>query len=166
MIISNASPIIYLSKIGQLKLLKNIFKFVIIPYEVYEETVVKGKEKGFQDALFIENAIREGWLKIKKIKIKKELIKFAPELELGEIAVMELAKKLKPKMLLIDDATARTIAESFGFNVKGTIYVILKAFKQRLINRKEAFTLISKLATAGFRISQEFYLQVIKKLEK
>ena len=166
MIISNASPLIYLSKINKLDLLKKLFEEIVIPEEVYEEVVIKGKEKGFLDAYKVEKAVEDNWIKIKENKIERELEKFAPEIDLGEIAVICLAKKMKPSLILLDDASARTIAESLGFNVKGTLYIILKAYKRRIITKKEAKNLIDELIILGFRISHEFYINLLNELEK
>jgi len=165
MILSNASPLIYLAKLGKLDILKTLFKEIIIPKEVYEE-VILGKKDGFFDALTIEKAVADGWLKVKEIKREKEIERFAPELDEGETALINLAKRLKVDLILIDDASARTIAESFGFNVKGTLYVLLKAYKKRLIDKDELKELINKLVFSGFRISQELYIQLLKELEK
>jgi len=165
MIISNTSPLIYLAKLQKLKLLKTLFKEIIIPKQVYEE-VIRGKEDGFFDALLVEKAVENGWMKIKEIEIIKQIKRFAPEIDLGEIALISLAKKIKPSLVLLDDASARTIAESFGFNVKGTLYVLLKAYKRKLINKKEIKRLINELVISGFRISQELYIQLLEELDK
>src|SRR3989344_3995870 len=127
MILSNSGPLIYLAKIRKLNSLKILFREIIIPKEVYEEVVIKGKEEKFFDALIVEKVINEGWLKIKEVEIEEQIKNFAPEIDLGEIALLSLAKKLRPSLILIDDASARTIAESLGFNVKGTIYILLKS---------------------------------------
>ena len=134
MILSNATPLIYLAKIGKLDLLRSLYKEVSIPEEVYKE-VVKGKENKFFDALIIDKSIKDGWIKIKKIKVKKEIESFASEIDLGEIELISLATETKPYLILIDDASARAIAESFGFNVKGTIYVLLRAYKKKMISK-------------------------------
>ncbi len=48
--VSNASPLIFLAKIGKIHLLEKIFEKILIPEKVYNEVVVKGKEKRFADA--------------------------------------------------------------------------------------------------------------------
>ena len=70
-IVSNSSPLIFLSAAGFLDLLKEEFKEIIIPRGVYEEVVVKGKgKKGSDD---IKNA---EWITVKEARdefIKKLL---------------------------------------------------------------------------------------------
>lgn len=44
-IVSNTSPLIWLSKVGRIKLLKKLFGEVIIPEEVYIEAVEKELER-------------------------------------------------------------------------------------------------------------------------
>lgn len=165
MILSNATPLIYLAKLGKLDILKSLFKEIVIPREVYEE-IIAGKKDGFFDALTIEKAVENGWLKIKEFKIERKIEKFAPEIDLGETALINLAKKLKADLILIDDASARTIAESLGFNVKGTLYILLKAYKKKIIYKDELKELINQLVFSGFRISQELYIEILEELEK
>ena len=59
-VVSNSSPIIHLSKIGKLELLKEYFQIVLIPEAVYRETVIEGKDRKEVEA--IKNA---GWIKVK-----------------------------------------------------------------------------------------------------
>lgn len=161
MIISNTSPLIYLSKIGKLEILKRLFSKVIIPKQVYDE-IMKGKKENYVDAFSIEHAINYKWIVVKDIVIKNTIF----EIHEGELAVIELAKKLKPEMVLLDDRTARTISEGLGFNTKGTLYVLLKAFKKKFISKKELIDLINQLVYSGFRISQEVYIRVLKEIER
>ncbi|MEM2925753.1 MAG: DUF3368 domain-containing protein [Methanocellales archaeon] len=162
--VSNSSALIYLSKLGKLELLQKLFKEIIIPREVFNEIVERGKKEKIADALVVEDAINQGWLKIINCKVDERLLKFAPELDLGEVEVISLAREIKADLVIIDDASARRISESFGFNTKGTIYVLLKAFKKGLITQDEIKTLLDKLVFAGFRLSPEVYLKVLREL--
>lgn len=166
MIISNSCPLIYLTKINKLDLLKILFKEISIPKEVYEEVVVKGLEGNFLDALKVKNSIKENWIKVENIKITKEMSEFISEIDIGEISVINLARNIKPKLLLIDDASARAIAESFGFEVKGTLYILLKAYKHKLMTKDEIKLSLKDLVSNGFRISSELYVQILDSIEK
>ncbi|HIE14938.1 TPA: DUF3368 domain-containing protein, partial [Candidatus Bathyarchaeota archaeon] len=52
----DSSPLIYLAKVEKLSLLKELYGSLKIP-QVYCEVVVRGKEKGFEDALRVEAEI-------------------------------------------------------------------------------------------------------------
>jgi len=93
-VVCNATPLIYLAKIGKIDLLRKVFGEVIIPEEVRAEVVEKGKLLGERDAYMIENAIGEGWIKV----LRAEPIEVPIELEAGEVAVLSLAKNLRWRM--------------------------------------------------------------------
>ena len=61
-VISNATPLIYLAKIDKLHLLRDLFEHVIIPEEVYKEVVITGLKYGYFDAQTVKSAIEEGWI--------------------------------------------------------------------------------------------------------
>lgn len=164
-VFSNSSPLMYLSKLGKIELLKMMFTEVIIPKEVFNEVVVKGKNESFLDAFKVERAIKEGWIKVKEVFYKEEA-DFFREIDEGEAALISLAKKEKADLLLIDDASARTVAESFGLNVKGTLYILLLAYKRRIIDKNELKELIKKLINLGFRLSAEIYTEILEEIEK
>ena len=157
----------YLTKINKLNLLRELFKDIFIPKEVYEEVVIRGKEGNFLDALKVEKAVKDGWIKVNgTIILDKDLEKFASDIDLGEIAVINLAKKFKADLILIDDASARVIAESLGFKVKGTLYVLLQSYRNKILSKNETKDLLKLLVLEGFRISSELYVQILDALEK
>lgn len=165
-VISNATSLIYLAKSGSIHLLKKLYGSILIPKEVHEEVVVKGKEKGFSDAVVIEEQIENGWIKIEDIGTDEKLMEHAEELDEGETAVIKLAREKDDPLLLIDDAAGRQIGISFGLDVKGTLYVILKAYKEEHLTKDESRDLLDEIISAGFRISSEQYSQVLRRLEK
>ena len=56
-VVSNASPLIIMSKLGQLTLLPQLYDQVLIPQAVYEEVVVVGLRDGHTDAIDIVNQV-------------------------------------------------------------------------------------------------------------
>lgn len=163
-VVGNSTPLIYLSKLGKLELLRKLFKEILIPKEVFNEVVLRGKEGKFSEVLVIEDAVRQGWLKTKEAKVDRRLPKFAPELDLGEAEVISLAREVKADLVLMDDASARSISESFGLNTKGTVHVLLKAYKSGLIARGDIKNMLDKLISIGFRLSPEVYSRVLGEL--
>lgn len=159
MIVSNATPLIYLSKIGKLGLLKRVFGEVYIPEEVKREAVDRGKELKKGDALVIEKAIEDGWLKVSKA----EPIESPIELEPGETAAISLAKKLGGQEVLIDEVSARTAARLLGLKPKGTVLVLLKTLEEGEMNLDEFLETMNDLVEHGFRLREEVYIEAIRK---
>jgi len=163
-VVSNSSPIIYLAKLGKLKLISSLFEKVIIPPEVHKEVVLRGREEKFSEVLAIEEAMDEGWIRKKTVKPDRKLLRFAPELDRGEVEVISLSKKVGADLVLIDDASGRKVAESFGLTAKGTLYVLLSAYKKKLMSKGETEACLGRLVAAGFRLSPELYSRVLGEL--
>ena len=159
MIACNATPLIYLAKIGKLQLLKDLYSTVLITEEVKEEVVDRGQHLGKKDAYLIEQAIGEGWIRVEKVKA----IKLQIELEKGEASTISLAKAKDLKEVLIDEASARTAAKLNGLEPKGTIFILLKALALRLIDLSQFLELLQRLVQEGFRLKEEVYIEAIEK---
>lgn len=162
-IVSNATPLIYLAKIGKLRLLRRIFGQVIISEEVKREVVDGGKKLGKMDAYLVEKEIKEGWIKVSKIE---ELIDIPIKLEKGEVATLSLAKNLEVREVLVDEICARTASEILGLTPRGTIFVLLKALKIKEISFDEFLRILEKLLKEGFRLREEVYIEAVKTAKK
>ncbi len=161
MIVSNATPLIYLAKTGKLELLK-IFGEVVIPEEVKVEVVDKGKMLEKADAYVVENAIKEGWIRVLKAEPIDAPIKLHP----GERAVLSLAKKLGAEEVLIDERPARLAAKLLGLKPRGTVYVLLRALKEGLIDLDEFLNTLSEMIKHGFRLREDIIVEAIKEAKR
>ncbi len=161
MIVSNATPLIYLAKVGKLKLLK-IFGEVIIPEEVKVEVVDRGKAMEKTDAYVIERAINEGWIKVSKA----ELIDIPIELHPGEKAVLSLAKKLGIEEVLVDEKPARFAAKLLGLKPRGTVFVLLKALKEGMMDLDEFLDTLSEMLKHGFRLKEDIIVEAIREAKR
>ncbi len=159
MIVCNSTVLIYLAKIGNLSLLKKLFRKVLIPKEVFNEVVIKGKENKHPDAFVIEGAVEEGWIQVKDIEPIGELEEFG--IDLGEAQAISLAKSLNLPVLL-DQTHARIAAKTFGLKPRGTIFVLFAALRKKLLTYEEYADLLEELVKAGFRMSDEVYLSAIR----
>ncbi len=168
-VIVNASPLIWLAKIGKLSLLKTLYGQVSIPREVYIETVEKGLEQGFRDAIIIKEACEEGWIKIVDLKnvqtrLRDKILSSLKELDKGEVDAIVYAKTTKADLILLDDSTARAFAESWEIKAKGTLYVILKAYKQGALTKNETKESVANLIEKGFRIDPKLLTKITKQI--
>ncbi|MFQ5712147.1 MAG: hypothetical protein ACE5GD_10285, partial [Candidatus Geothermarchaeales archaeon] len=115
-VVSNASPLIWLAKIGRLKLLKTLFTDLIVPRRVFEEAV---SEKKSADSILIDKAIKNGWIKVseKRIEEATPLTKVSG-IHTGEAEAILLAQKLGAE-LIVDEREASTTAQIFGIKPIG-----------------------------------------------
>lgn len=159
MIVSNSTVLIYLAKIGKLSLLKKLFRKVLIPREVFNEVVIRGKENQHPDAFVIEGAVEEGWVEVKEIEPLRELEEFG--IDSGETEAISLAKSLGIPVLL-DQTHARIAAKALGLKPRGTIFVLLSALRKKLFTYEEYQASLEELVKAGFRMGDEVYLSAVR----
>ncbi|MEA2089337.1 MAG: hypothetical protein U9O89_01060 [Thermoproteota archaeon] len=128
--------VVALAKIGRLGLLRDLYDTVFIPPFVKVESVDRGKERGALDALEIEGAIDEGWIKVAKLtreqSAKIESLISETGIGLGEAGALTLARD-EEMMVILDDKEARAIAKSWSLEYRGTLMVLYEAFVKKLI---------------------------------
>lgn len=157
-IVSNASPLIYLAKVGRIDFLREVFGEVFVPEEVKVEVVDKGKLLGEKDAYVVEKAIAEGWIKVHVTEVLEVPIK----LERGEAAALSLAKKLGIKEVLVDEASARAAARLMDLTPRGTIFVLLKVLERKIIDLDGFLEVLDQLIRHGFRLKEEVYVEAVR----
>lgn len=147
-VLSDASPLIVLSRIGGLHWLKAIFGEVTVPLAVRSE-VLTGKDKVGEP--MIRAAIADKSLVVLRRDWKPPQFPFLGE---GEAACIRAAVNLRqPSLLLMDDRAGRTTAMECGFKVAGTAAIIAMAKRQKLI--PSAADVFERLLQMDFRLSAE-----------
>ncbi len=159
-VVSNATPLIYLAKANQLGLLQAMVKQVLIPEAVYQEVVIEGKRLGEKDAYRVERAITQGWIMVQDVKVVYPVeISIHP----GEVEVISLAKGKGIEAVLMDDAKARAASEIAGLRPIGTLWLILKAVKNQILNFDEFLSTLEDIIQSGFYLKEEVYLKAVRK---
>ncbi len=152
MIISNTSPLIHLAKVGKLELLKLLFKTIKIPLSVYNEIITHPNNT---ETVIVKKAVDDGWLRIKRVLLKDPLKKFSTVAK-AELEVIALAIQER-EIAIIDDRDAVQIANIFDVEVHGTLFVILKAVKQKLLKKEEAIKIVNQMMENEFYLSSNVY---------
>ena len=168
-VVSNTSPLIWLSKVGKIHLLKVLYGEVVIPEEVYREAVERGLQEGFSDALVIKEGVDEGWIKISGLSesgdlLCQKIMEHALEIHLGEVQAIILAREAN-MLLLMDESSGRAFAEAWGLEVRGTIHVILRALREELLSKNEVREAVLQLIDKGFRIEPRLLARVLREIE-
>lgn len=169
MAIIDSTCLIYLAKTGKLNLLKQIYKKVFIPKAVYKEIILKGKEKGFADAIILEKAINKELIEVKELKKRRmeesrELCEIA-SIGKGEAEAIVLAKDMKQE-LVIDDLVANNVAKMFGIETLWTTSLILKALHENILKKSDARETIEDMVKNGYWLSEDVLLKIIKEIER
>jgi predicted nucleic acid-binding protein len=137
-IVVNAGPLIALGKLGVVNLLQQVYGKVLIPSPVYREVVVHGLELGQPDAYEVQMAVsrREmAMVVVNEMEIADDIRSLA--IGLGEKAAIHLARLENADWLLLDDQLARQEGQRLGLRVKGSLGVLVEAYKQCLLNQAE-----------------------------
>ena len=148
-VISNSTPLIILSKICELEILKKLYGEIIIPRAVFEEVTIKS------DA--IKNL---SWIKILEVQDKTDRKIYQAKLHDGEVEVMMLAKEISADLLIIDDNAAKKFAKFLGFKVTGTLGILVKAKAEKIIS--EVSPILDKMLAEKFYISKKIKNLILK----
>lgn len=153
--IINSSPLIALGCINKVDILTKLFSEVLIPQEVYNETVINGKNTE------ILNAIRA----CKKFKVLSAtnivLLEFLNDhLDKGESEDIVLAKEIGITTVIIDEVKGRNIAKLHGLDVIGSLGILLIAKKRGLISGIREY--IDQMEDYGIRIGNDLKQQVLQ----
>ncbi|WP_245771870.1 DUF3368 domain-containing protein [Rhodothermus profundi] len=96
---------------------------------------------------------RAAWLQVREPKAKTPWPPILLGLDQGEIEVLLLAQELQADWVLIDERLGRKTAEALGLRVKGTLGVLLAAYRGRLLSKQEAEQAVQTLMHHSIRVS-------------
>ena len=161
----NSGPLMALGKIGALDILFRLFGQVSIPTEVYREVVITGGKQGHIDARMAEIAICQKQLIVEDVAdLPLEIALLS--LDAGEKEAIYLSTQEADSLVLLDDLKAREEAKKLGLRVKGTLGVLVQAYRENLISLAEVNTLIEIIITQdAIWISANLCREVLKRIE-
>jgi predicted nucleic acid-binding protein len=152
-VVSDTSPISNLLQIGEINLLRQIFRKIVVPTEVFVEICRIESHKEF--------LIKQDWIETAtpvNTILKNSLM---ADLDGGEAEAIALAVELKADYLLMDETRGRQIAESYGVKVTGIIGVLIKAKEEKLINEVKPY--LQKLVNdAGFWLNPKLIEKILE----
>jgi predicted nucleic acid-binding protein len=161
--VCDSGPLIHLSQVNSFSLL-DIIKKIYISNEVYSETTLfnlpGSKEIKSSKTVLVKSLCDVG----------KDMAKMVAEkysLGMGEATSIALAKQEEIKLLLTDDLSARTVAESYGLEVHGSIGIVLRAFREKIIDSQKAVqTVLALKEKSNLFITSDLVDYIIKEIEK
>lgn len=165
MVVSNSGPLIALGKLGLLELLRELYGVVYVPKSVAKEVVDRGLENGCSDAWATREAIHQAYVCVVDLDYPMPEDILSLPLDLGEKECLCVAIRDKAELLLLDDAKARQEARSRGLVVKGTVGVIVQAFRARHLTFDQVeFYMSEIMARDDIWIADELCVRVLNAL--
>jgi hypothetical protein len=144
-IVINSSPLIFLSDIGRLSLLENLFSKVYIPCAVLDEVKSADLSGISYTPMQISN--------------KQLVLGMLGRLHLGEVEVMVGAVENGVQNVVLDDNAARNKAKQLGLNVTGTLGILRMARNMGFISDLEQE--IIKLRACGMFLTDELVKRIL-----
>ena len=144
----NATPLIALSLVGQLDLLNRLFQQVYVPASVYEEVV--GQGDGRPGSVTVKQS---RWLKIRVPQQSLPIPVALMGLDIGEQDVIFLGQEVGADWLLIDERLGRNIAQVMGFQIKGTLGILLVGYQLQLLSKQKAIEAVDALSRSSVRLN-------------
>lgn len=130
---SDTGPFLHLHEVSHLSLLKIFSRIFISPYIKEELSSYK-----------LENLPKNVELK----DVNKDQVALIAEkygLDVAESSAIWLCKSMKISLFLTDDLSARDVAKEFGLKAVGTVGIIIRCFRQDLINQHKAIEILKLL---------------------
>ena len=137
-----------LGKIGALDILFRLFGQVSIPTNVHREVVTEGGRQGHIDAKRAEIAIRQKQLIVEEVASGDLPSRIASlDLDAGEKEAIYLSMQESGSLILLDDLKAREEAKRLGLTVKGTLGLLVQAYREDLISSAEVNAFMETIIT-------------------
>lgn len=128
-VICNTGPLIALSVINRMDILRYLFELVAVPEAVHKEIL----EGGPINAGLL-NYRKAKWIKVMTLSDPVDPL-LRTSLDAGEAAVIGLARELSVNLVLVDERKARKIARTvYGLHVIGSARVLVEAKRQGLLD--------------------------------
>jgi len=147
-VVSNTSPLCYLTLIGHAEILPRLYGNIHITQKVLEELRHPAAPSSVRDFAMTP----PGWLKIHSDP--EDTDKTLAALDPGERTALRLSEKLCSNVVLLDEAAARAFAVQRGLKMSGTLGVLCEAAEAGLLKLPAALDLLRK---TNFRASPELW---------
>lgn len=159
-VVCDAGPIIHLDELGCGNLFQD-FKEVLLTEAVWNE-IISNRPSGWNrtDLPFVR--------KSNYVPVGEELNTLCRVFSLhrGEVSALGIMEKNPGALFLTDDCAARLVAGKMGYNVHGTIGILLRAIRRDILKPSEVLNLLSELPQrSSLYIRNSLLNEIILKLK-
>ena len=151
----DASPLIYLTKIGRLDVLDG-YDEILVPSEVLSE-IERGLERVHSEALEVRRLVEKGRLRVRKAGRPRAEWNLDP----GEAAVLTLARQARVDEVIMDDRAAIGVAKYLGLRPVSVPFLLLRERRAGRLSQNEFEAALRRLLGTGYYLSPELHDRLI-----
>ena len=146
-VVCNAGPLIALAKLNLLHLLRELYGRIRFAQSVYDEAVTEGIRRGYEDARTLLTFLDQMNWRPEEVNLNEvpEHLREAP-LDRGERDTVVLALALGSNLILMDETEGRRAARTQGFTVRGSMGILVEAFRQSVISADQLELNLTEMA--------------------
>lgn len=157
--VSDAGPLIHLSQVGMLHLLRDLFEEVHITRRVKEEVVDRGVELGYEDAQAAKAAMDEGWILVRDLSDESAatVARLAEDenISITDAETVMLATEDSTESVLIDEKILTNLARMHGLKTWSTWTILLEALAKGFIETSDIEAAIEELGERRHKLTPE-----------
>lgn len=130
-VVSDTSPLLNLSIIGHLDLIRAQADHVLIPSGVHDELYLDSSRPG---SALLQKAVGQGWLEVRAVEALSLAQVLMHDLDRGEAEAIALALEVNASLVLLDEREGRRRAHDLGLSITGTIGILLRAYRAGVLS--------------------------------
>jgi predicted nucleic acid-binding protein len=158
-VVADASPLIFLGKVGKLDLIPRLFKGDILIPEAVKEEVLSPPIPPAEERALSAFLNRCALTKVTRPR------RFASAMSRADNEALTLAVRKSADLLLSDERLLREMALIEGIRTVGTLGILLRGMEKSILTRSQARGTVELLIRKhGFRISIEVYEAVLSRI--
>lgn len=157
-VIADAGPLVALSRVGQLSLLRGLFGAVEVTEQIRAEVLDGGVFPGQGD---IAAALDAGWLRCHSVDLSEWQPRY-PGVDEGEASALLLAASHSVALVIMDDRAGRAEARARGFPVMGVAAIVGLAKMEGLI--LQASSVLAGMRENGYFIGNEVVAAILARV--
>jgi predicted nucleic acid-binding protein len=154
-VIVNTTPLIALALAGQLDLMRQLYREVLIPPTVRAEIMTGGMRR-----VGVAEFEAAPWIRTMPLQDPRRA-DLLSDLDRGEAEVLAMAQELHARLVILDERLARRHARRLGLPMTGTLGVLLRAKEQKLI--AAVGPLIETIRRGGIRLGEPLVEAVLQR---
>ena len=160
-VVSNTSPLLNLSIIGRLDLVRERFGTVLIPEAVRAELRIEEDQPG---SAALREALEAGWLRVRAVTAERPLATaLRGDLDEGESEAIALAVEVGAARVLLDEREGRKRARALGLPITGVLGILLWAQRNgKLASVRDAVRQLRE--EAGFYVASALEAEILRQL--